>query len=127
YAATKHAREHAVNGNGPTLIETNTYRYGPHTMAGYDPTRYRTEDMTNEWEKKDPIVRFRKFLEEKDLWSEDEENKVIEDAKEDIKKAIKQADDYPKQKVTDLIDIMHDELPNNLQEQMEEYKEKESK
>jgi len=127
YAATKHAREHAVNGNGPTLIETNTYRYGPHTMAGDDPTRYRTEDMTNEWEKKDPIVRFRKFLEEKDLWSEDEENKVIEDAKEDIKKAIKQADDYPKQKVTDLIDIMHDELPNNLQEQMEEYKEKESK
>lgn len=127
YAATKKARERAVNGEGPSLIETMTYRYGPHTMAGDDPTRYRTEDMTNEWEKKDPLVRFRKYLEGKDLWSEDEENKVIEDAKEDIKKAIKEADDYPKQKVTDLIDIMHDELPNNLQEQMEEYKEKESK
>ncbi|SFD83600.1 pyruvate dehydrogenase E1 component alpha subunit [Lentibacillus persicus] len=127
YAATKKARERAVNGGGPSLIETMTYRYGPHTMAGDDPTRYRTEDMTNEWEKKDPLVRLRKYLESKDLWSEDEENKVIEDAKEDIKKAIKEADDYPKQKVTDLIDIMHDELPNNLQEQMEEYKEKESK
>ncbi|WP_010530396.1 pyruvate dehydrogenase (acetyl-transferring) E1 component subunit alpha [Lentibacillus jeotgali] len=127
YAATKKARKLAVDGNGPTLIETMTYRYGPHTMAGDDPTRYRTEDMTNEWEKKDPIVRFRKYLEGKDLWSEDEENKIIEDAKDDIKKAIKQADDYPKQNVTDLIDIMHDELPNNLQEQMEEYKEKESK
>jgi pyruvate dehydrogenase E1 component alpha subunit len=127
YAATKYAREHAVNGNGPMLIETLTYRYGPHTMAGDDPTRYRTEDLDNEWEKRDPIVRFRKYLEEKNLWSEEEENEVIETAKEDIKKAIKEADDYPKQKVTDLIENMHEELPANLKEQMEEYKEKESK
>jgi len=127
YAVTKHARERAVNGEGPMLIETLTYRYGPHTMAGDDPTRYRTDDLDDEWEKKDPIVRFRKYLEEKNLWSEEEENEVIETAKDDIKKAIKKADDYPKQKVTDLIENMHEELPSNLQEQMEEYKEKESK
>ena len=42
YAAVHDARERAVNGEGPTLIETLTYRYGPHTMAGDDPTRYRT-------------------------------------------------------------------------------------
>src|SRR5699024_8973215 len=97
------------------------------TMAGDDPTRYRTEDLDNEWEKKDPIVRFRKLLEEKNLWSEEEENKVNEQAKEDIKEEIKKADGYPKQKVTDLIYITHDELPPNLKEQMEEYKAKESK
>ncbi|RFA37582.1 pyruvate dehydrogenase (acetyl-transferring) E1 component subunit alpha [Virgibacillus dokdonensis] len=127
YAVTKHARERAVNGEGPMLIETMTYRYGPHTMAGDDPTRYRTEDLDNEWEKKDPLVRFRKYLEAKNLWSEEEENKVIEEAKEEIKQAIKQADQYPKQKVTDLMANMYEELPYNLQEQMEEYKEKESK
>ncbi|AUJ26828.1 Pyruvate dehydrogenase E1 component subunit alpha [Virgibacillus dokdonensis] len=127
YAATKHARERAVNGEGPMLIETMTYRYGPHTMAGDDPTRYRTEDLDNEWEKKDPLVRFRKYLEAKNLWSEEDENKVIEEAKEEIKQAIKQADQHPKQKVTDLMANMYEELPYNLQEQMEEYKEKESK
>ncbi|MFD1018008.1 pyruvate dehydrogenase (acetyl-transferring) E1 component subunit alpha [Thalassobacillus hwangdonensis] len=127
YAVTKEARERAINGEGPTLIETMTYRYGPHTMAGDDPTRYRTEDMDNEWEQKDPIVRFRKFLENKGLWSEEEENKVIEQAKEEVKAAIKKADEQPKQKVTDLISNMYEELPSNLQEQMEEYKEKESK
>ncbi|WP_164669167.1 pyruvate dehydrogenase (acetyl-transferring) E1 component subunit alpha [Virgibacillus doumboii] len=127
YAATKHARERAINDDGPMLIETLTYRYGPHTMAGDDPTRYRTDDLDNEWEKKDPIVRFRKLLEEKNLWSEDEENKVIEEAKDEIKKAIKKTDEYPKQKVTDLIGNMYEELPPNLEEQMEEYKEKESK
>lgn len=127
YAVTQQARERAVNEEGPTLIETLTYRYGPHTMAGDDPTRYRTEDMDNEWEKKDPLVRFRKYLESKDLWSEEKENEVVDKAKEDIKAAIKKADDAPKQKVTDLIEIMYEELPKNLQEQMEEYKEKESK
>ncbi len=127
YKVVQEARERAINGDGPTLIETLTYRYGPHTMAGDDPTRYRTEDMDSEWEKKDPIVRFRKYLEEKGLWSEDKENEVIETAKEEIKAAIKQADKQEKQSVTDLMSIMHEELPPNLEEQMEEYKEKESK
>jgi pyruvate dehydrogenase E1 component alpha subunit len=127
YAAVREARERAVNGEGPTLIETLTFRYGPHTMAGDDPTRYRTKDLENEWEKKDPIVRFRKFLEAKGLWSQEEEEKVIEQAKEDIKEAIAKADQAPKQKVTDLISIMFEELPYNLKEQYEIYKEKESK
>ena len=33
YQATKEARDRAINGEGPTLIETMTYRYGPHTMV----------------------------------------------------------------------------------------------
>ncbi len=127
YAATKDARERAVNGEGPTLIETLTYRYGPHTMAGDDPTRYRTEDLDSEWEKKDPIVRFRKFLENKGLWSEEQENEVIEKAKEEIKAAIKKADGQPKQKVSELIENMYEVLPAHLEEQLEEYKAKESK
>lgn len=127
YAATKEARERAINGEGPTLIETLTYRYGPHTMAGDDPTRYRTEDMDTEWEKQDPLVRFRKYLESKGLWSEEEENKVIDQAKEEIKAAIKEADNYPKMKVSDLINNMYEVLPSNLEEQLEVYKEKESK
>lgn len=36
YQATLEARERAVAGEGPTVIETLTYRYGPHTMAGDD-------------------------------------------------------------------------------------------
>src|SRR5699024_781619 len=127
YAITEHARKRGINGEGPTLIETITYRYGPHTMAGDDPTRYRKKDLDTEWEKKDPLVRFRTYLENKNLWSEEDENAVIEQAKEDIKEAIKKADAYPKQKVTDLIENMYEELPSNLEEQFQEYREKESK
>ena len=127
YAATKAARDRAINGEGPTLIETLTYRFGPHTMSGDDPTRYRSEELDKEWEKKDPLVRFRKFLESKNLWTAEDEEKVIEEAREDIKEAIKKADQYPKQKVTDLINNMFEELPLNLQEQYKEYVAKESK
>ncbi|MDY5059499.1 pyruvate dehydrogenase (acetyl-transferring) E1 component subunit alpha [Staphylococcus simulans] len=127
YQATKEARDRAVNGEGPTLIETMTYRYGPHTMAGDDPTRYRTSDEDSDWEKKDPLVRFRAFLEAKGLWNEEKENEVIERAKDEIKTAIKTADKVEKQTVTDLMEIMYEDMPQNLREQYEIYKEKESK
>ena len=52
--------------------------------------------------------------------------KVIERAKDDIK-AIKEADNTPKQTVIDLMDIMYEDMPQNLAEQYEIYKEKESK
>ena len=48
---------------------------------------------------KDPIVRFRAFLENKSIWSQEVEEKVIEEAKEDIKQAIAKADQAPKQKL----------------------------
>lgn len=76
---------------------------------------------------KDPLVRFRKFLEQKNLWSEEQENETIEQAKEDIKAAIKKADSATKQKVTDLISVMYEELPQTLKEQYEFYQAKESK
>ncbi|SOC35221.1 pyruvate dehydrogenase (acetyl-transferring) E1 component subunit alpha [Ureibacillus acetophenoni] len=127
YVATRDARERAIRGEGPTLIETVCYRYGPHTMSGDDPTRYRTAEIDNEWAAKDPIVRFRTYLEGKGLWSEAKEEEVIERAKEEIKEAIKKADETPKQTVTDLITNMYEELPVNLQEQYSIYKEKESR
>lgn len=128
YAVTKQARERALNGGGPTLIETMCYRYGPHTMAGDDPTRYRTSETDSEWEKRDPLIRFRKYLEGKGLWNEEMENEVIERAKEEIKDAIKKADAAPKQKVSDFLNIMYrGEMPQNVKEQLDIYTEKESK
>ncbi|WP_099223143.1 pyruvate dehydrogenase (acetyl-transferring) E1 component subunit alpha [Listeria costaricensis] len=127
YAATHFARERAVNGEGPTLIETLTYRYGPHTLSGDDPTRYRTKELDGEWELKDPIVRFRTFLEGKGLWNEEKENEVIEQAKEEIKTAIKEADATPKQKVTDLLNNMYETPTASVKEQLAIYEAKESK
>ncbi|QQK81974.1 pyruvate dehydrogenase (acetyl-transferring) E1 component subunit alpha [Salicibibacter cibi] len=126
YAATQKARQNAVDGNGPTLIETLCYRYGPHSLSGDDPTRYRTSEEDDEWEKRDPLVRFRKYLEDKGLWSEEKENEIVEQAKADVKAAMKEVEETPRQKVSELIEIMGNELPYNLREQLEEYRAKES-
>ncbi|MCF6092927.1 pyruvate dehydrogenase (acetyl-transferring) E1 component subunit alpha [Microaerobacter geothermalis] len=127
YKAVSDAAERGRRGEGPTVIETLTYRFGPHTLAGDDPTRYRTLEETNEWEKRDPLIRFRKYLEKKKLWTEEDENRVIEEAKQAVADAIKKADEYEKMTIPGLIDSMFEELPSYLQEQKALYSVKEGK
>jgi len=127
YTVSKAAREWAANGNGPVLIETLTYRYGPHTLSGDDPTRYRSKDMDSEWQQKDPLVRFHTYLTEKGLWSEEKEEQIIEQTKEEIKAAIAEADRVPKQKVSDFLKNMFEVQPQNIKEQIATYEAKESK
>src|SRR6266516_1694957 len=61
YSVTKEARERAIGGDGPTLIEALTYRIGAHSTAD-DPTRYRSEDDVERWRLLDPIARYRTWL-----------------------------------------------------------------
>ena len=63
-AATKEAVEKARSGEGPTLIEGVTFRFGPHTTAD-DPTKYRKEKEIEPWKPLDPMVRLRLYLKEK--------------------------------------------------------------
>jgi pyruvate dehydrogenase E1 component alpha subunit len=123
YSVMKEAVERAREGGGPTLIECVTFRYGPHTMSGDDPTRYRTKEVENEWERKDPLIRFRAFLERKGLWSQADEERTIEEAKEAVNEALKQADAAPKMTIPQLIDVMFKELPSHLVRQRAEFAE----
>src|SRR6185503_13288736 len=44
-------------GEGPTLIEALTYRWGDHSMRANLP-QYRTEDEVQQWRKLDAVLRF---------------------------------------------------------------------
>ncbi len=68
YQVTKEALERARRGDGPTLIEAVTYRFGSHTTAD-DATRYRPPGEYEAALERDPITRFEHFLEERELWS----------------------------------------------------------
>lgn len=61
YAVTRTALDEARAGGGPRFIEALTYRMGAHTSSD-DPTRYRPPDEMVEWERKDPITRYQKWL-----------------------------------------------------------------
>lgn len=62
-AATRYAMEKIRAGEGPVLIEAETYRLGPHTTAD-DPTKYRTEADLEGPRRRDPMVRLEKYLRE---------------------------------------------------------------
>jgi pyruvate dehydrogenase E1 component alpha subunit len=69
HVACREAVERARGGDGPTLIECVTYRLGVHTTAD-DPTKYRSIEEVEAWERKDPLTRFRAYLQKKNLLDE---------------------------------------------------------
>ncbi len=64
YDTVRDARERAAAGDGPTLIESKTYRYRGHFEGDQEP--YRSEDEKQEWrEQRDPVDNFRESLSER--------------------------------------------------------------
>lgn len=126
YAVSKAARDWALEGKGPVLIETLTSRFGAHSLSGDDPKRYRTQANMDAWDKKDPLIRMRIFLTEKGLWDEAKETALIERYDEEIKAAVKEADNTPKQKVSRFLKDMFEEPHFVIQEQIDAF-EKEGK
>jgi pyruvate dehydrogenase E1 component alpha subunit len=61
YRAVREARDRALAGEGPTLIEAQVYRLGPHSTSD-DPRRYRTDAELQTWKDKDPLARLKHEL-----------------------------------------------------------------
>jgi pyruvate dehydrogenase E1 component alpha subunit len=55
FEATRAARERALAGDGPTLIEAVTMRM--HGHAAHDDMKYVPKEQVEEWRKRDPIDR----------------------------------------------------------------------
>lgn len=125
YAVSKAARDWALAGNGPVVIETITSRFGPHSMSGDDPKRYRTQASFDEWDKKDPLIRFRNYLTEKGLWNEEKEVALLEKVDEELKQAVKDADVAPKQKISESLKVMFENPTHTIKEQIAEFEAKE--
>ena len=85
------------------LIETLTDRLEPHSTAGDDPLRYRTQDEIDTWWQKEPLIRMRKFMTDQGIWDEEKEAAYIAEVNALIDEQIKIADNVPKQKISDFI------------------------
>jgi TPP-dependent pyruvate/acetoin dehydrogenase alpha subunit len=62
FAATRTARERALAGDGPTLLEAVTMRM--HGHAAHDDMKYVPKEKVEEWRRKDPIDRQERRLTE---------------------------------------------------------------
>lgn len=86
YAAVRKAAERARGGEGPSLVEAVTYRWRGHSKS--DTERYRTREEVKEWQKRDPITRVRRYLEEKGAYEEEALTHLEEEAREEIDEAV---------------------------------------
>ena len=122
YAAAQEAVNRARSGGGPTLIECVTYRMAVHTTAD-DPKRYRTEEEVEQWKKRDPIIRFQKYLIDKGVLSENKIAGLDSEVEEEIQSAIDRAEAHMKT-LGDPIDMFkhtYAEMPPFLKEQKEAF------
>ncbi|GAA0344463.1 pyruvate dehydrogenase (acetyl-transferring) E1 component subunit alpha [Bacillus carboniphilus] len=121
YFETKKAFERARNGDGPTLIEAVTWRFGAHTTAD-DPTKYRNQEESNQKrEEIDPILRLERYMKNHDLWDEEWVNQVKEEMAQEIEDAVKEMEAFPKPDVNDLFDHVFEKATWTIQDQKEQY------
>lgn len=94
YRVVREARERAIAGEGPTLVEVMTYRLAPHSTAD-DDLLYRTREEIDEHRARDGIVLFRRYLTECGLWNEEKERDLLAEARAVVDDATQYADRAP--------------------------------
>ena len=94
FEVAKEAVGRARAGEGPTLIEAQTYRYLGH--AGHDdPLTYRSEEEQEYYMNRDCIVTFKKYILDSSIADEDELAQIEKKCDAAIATSVKFADDSP--------------------------------
>ena len=94
YEAFAAAKERAIKGEGPTIIECKTYRWRGHWTG--DPEVYRTREEVEDWkENRDPIKRFGEYLVKKKLATKKELEEIAAAAAKKMEEAVEFALNSP--------------------------------
>ena len=101
YAATHEAAERARRGDGPSLIEADTYRFYNHTgMSEGDP---RPQEERAAWRERDPIDALRGVLERRAILSGEGAELVLDEVRREIEEAVRFAEDSPDPQLSELL------------------------
>lgn len=92
YKAVKEAADRARRGEGPTLVETVSYRLTPHSSDD-DDRSYREADEVAEAKTKDSITTFGAYLKETGIMDESLEKQI----NDEVMKIVNEATDYAEQ------------------------------
>ena len=94
YESFARAKERALKGEGPSIIECKTYRWRGHWTG--DPEVYRTREEVEDWrQNRDPIKRFRDYLAKHKLASQKELDEIEEAAAKKMEAAVEFAMNCP--------------------------------
>ncbi|MBQ6447140.1 thiamine pyrophosphate-dependent dehydrogenase E1 component subunit alpha [Cytobacillus oceanisediminis] len=94
YRVTKEAVDRARRGEGPTLIETISYRLTPHSSDD-DDSSYRAREEVTEAKAKDPLLTFRAYLVSTGILTEEIDQQLNKKIAEEINEATDYAEKAP--------------------------------
>jgi len=94
YRVMKEAIALARSGGGPTLVEAKTYRPVPHSSDD-DDRSYRSREEVEDWKKRDPLLRFRTYLEKENLITQQRIDEMEEQIRAEVEDAVKFAQEAP--------------------------------
>ncbi len=114
HAATKAAREYAIEHSEPVLIEAISYRQGHHSTSD-DSSQYRSSEEVSECEcVHDPLNRFEKFL-LKHEWIDEESIASIEkEERKAVMEVLQQAEKRKGPGIGTMFQDVYSEMPLNL-------------
>lgn len=115
---TAEAVARARAGDGPTLIEALTFRMGGHSTSD-DPKRYVPQELVDEWEKKDPVMRFEHFLASRGLWKEGDRELLYAECMAEVKEAADTAQATPGPGLETIFSDVYAEVPDHIRAQGE--------
>lgn len=119
HAVTKKARQMALEGEKPVMIEAMTYRVGHHSTSD-DSTRYRSAEEIASWQAQSPILRLQKYLKHKGWYDEAHWAQFTKDTRsEAVRELVKaEKEDFPHH--SELFNDVYDVIPQHLLEQQQE-------
>lgn len=120
YGAVREAAARARAGGGATFIEMLTYRIGAHSSSD-DPRVYRDERDVEEWKKRDPIERYRRFLIAAGHWSEAQDATQKSELEAMILATVQRAEKHPPPDRDTLFEDVYAQRPWHLEEQREAF------
>lgn len=116
YEASRIALEHIRSGQGPYLIEAETFRMGDHTTAD-DHTRYRSAELVEYWKDRDPITRMKTFLLNEKILTESDDTAMVDACVAKVDAAVKELESMPAPDPMTIFETMYETKPWYLQEQ----------
>jgi TPP-dependent pyruvate/acetoin dehydrogenase alpha subunit len=105
HKVSKMVIDRARKGEGPTLIECNTYRLGPHTA--WDQDTYRTQEEKEKGSKKCPIEKLRKNLLREGILTIEQDMEIRNAIHSEIEEAIISARKDPDPKWQELFEYLY--------------------
>jgi TPP-dependent pyruvate/acetoin dehydrogenase alpha subunit len=106
HESIRRAAGHARAGLGPYLVECKTFRVTGH--SAHDPADYVPKHLSEEWGRKDPILRLEKQMLDKG-WAEQEDlDRVRADIRKEVDEAVLWAEKSPYPDPSELLDDVYE-------------------